>query len=271
MSTKDKVIGRIILEDTIDSHEPIRSAKRQKNGIVKMEVVLQDVERINRNKRLYRKKAIEEAIQSEFIQEKLRTNSLFGEMNHPDVDPSNPGRQLKIDLKNVSHVVKSLYWNPSDPNELLGIVETTGNQVGRDVAALIMDNGMQCSFSMRGTGEVIDRGSYREVAGPIKLLGWDLVHFPSHKKAYVKKYLSEHSEIAITEQFVVDSIAQRSENTQALQEFVETTDNLIGYKYQEGKLILTEASTGKPLGIANLEQKLNEEYQTFFYNILAKR
>lgn len=267
----NRVIGRILLEDTIDSVAPIRSAQKQSSGVVKMEVVLQDVERINRNKRLYRKKAIDDAIKADFIKEKLATNSLLGEMNHPTVDSNDLGRQTRIDLNNVSHVIKEIYWDKNDKNVLLGIVETAGTRVGKDFAGLIMENGMTCSFSMRGSGEVVDRGSYREVAGPIRIVTWDAVHFPSHKTAYMKRFINEeNTQLAITESMIINEVAKRSENVQMLQELMDVTDHMVSYKMNgANKVLIEDIRTGKTLGYTEAEKHLLRDYRDFMASLRA--
>lgn len=263
----EKIIGRILYEDNFQDPNPIRSASYVGNSknTVRMEVVLQDVERVNRNNRLYHKKDIDEAIKSDFIQEKLATNSLLGECNHPEFDPKNPGRQLRIDLNNVSHVIKEIYWDKKDPNVLLGIVETAATRVGRDLAGLIMENGMVCSFSMRGTGDVIDKGKYREVVGPIQIRTWDLVHFPSHKAAYMRSIINENTTcMNITEKMLVEEIAKQSNNTQTmLNEFVQMTSNMVDYSYSDGGILIRDKVTKKPLAVSNLEKNLQEDYRMF--------
>lgn len=268
---KDKVIGHLLLETTFDNGQAIRSAEYVggRKDKVKMEVVLQDVETVNRNNRIYRKKDIQAALESEYIKEKLATNSLLGEFNHPTFDANNVARQSLIDLNNVSHVIKEVYWSKKDPNVLLGIVETAGTRVGRDLAGLIMENNMICSFSMRGAGTVVDKGKYREVVGPISIKTWDCVHFPSHKKAYMTNLLNEEAtQLALKESTIVREIANLSENNHTmLTEFVQVTENMVNYEYSNGGIIIRDKSTNQILGITHLEEKLNKEYFDFMSNL----
>lgn len=264
---RDKIVGHLLLETNIDNANAIRSAdyiggRRDK---IKMEVVLQDVETINRNNRVYHKKDIQEALNSEYIREKLATNSLLGEFNHPPFDEKNIARQSMIDLKNVSHVVKEVYWSKTEPNVLLGIVETAGTRVGRDLAGLIMENNMVCSFSMRGTGTVVDKGKYREVVGPVSIKTWDCVHFPSHKRAYMVSMLNEEAtQMAIKESAVIREIANLSENNEVmLTEFVQSTSNLVNYEYSNGGILIKDKTTNKPLAFSHLEENLKKDYMDF--------
>lgn len=266
-----KVVGRLLFEDTVERDDTIRSASYVpgRKGVVRMEVVLQDCEVLNRNRRLYHKRDVEQALASDYVKEKLSTSSFLGEMNHPQVDPKNPMRQLQIDLNNVSHVIKDVYWDKNEPNVLLGIVETAGTRVGRDFAGLIMENGMQCSFSMRGSGDVIDRGSYREVKGPIKIITYDAVAFPSHQRAYVRRMINEDTtQIDITQDMIVRELAHKSRNNDImLNEFVELTENMVDYTYSEGGIIISDKDTKKPLAFTNLETSLREDYKRFMASI----
>lgn len=267
----DKIIGHILLETNFDNGQAIRSAEYVggRKDKVKMEVILQDTEVVNRNNRLYHKKDLQDALNSEYIREKLATNSLLGEFNHPPFDANNIARQSLIDLNNVSHVIKEIYWSKTEPNVLLGIVETAGTRVGRDLAGLIMENNMICSFSMRGTGTVVDKGKYREVVGPVGIKTWDCVQFPSHKRAYMTKALNEeNTQFAIKESAIIREIAKLSENSQTvLTEFVQTTENLVNYDYSNGGIIIRSKDDNKALGYAYLEESLKREYADFMRSL----
>lgn len=262
MKNNDRVIGKIFYESAINASE-IRNIQQTGSGRVLMTVVLQDVDTPNRNNRIYPKKVLENALNNPFILEKLATNSLAGEMNHPP-DGSSLQRQMTVDLRNVSHFIKRHYWNPQNGKQLLGEVETSGNTVGRDLAAMIQENGMICSFSMRGGGDLVRKDGKDYVKDPLKIITWDNVHYPSHKAAYMQKKLSEG--VDVTVDMLSKYISEKSENFQIISEDVQcfTTDT-IALAINENRIHLTDANTGKILAYSILEQNLASDY----YNVLA--
>lgn len=258
------VIGQIFHESSLAEND-VRSVKRISKDRVKMEVVLQDVDSTNRNGRVYPKRVVENALKSEFITEKLRTKSLLGEANHP-MPGSGLARQMMVDMSNVSHVIKEHYWDPKDSKTLLGIVETAGTGIGRDLAGLILENGMECSFSMRGAGDVIKKGAIVEVADPLKIITWDCVHFPSHKAAYMRSIVNESA--PVTTGMLAAYIAEQSQNLTMLTENIECfAGGNMAFSIESGKVLITEKATGKLRGYANLEEKLNTEYRNILSSI----
>ena len=253
----DRVIGKIFHEAVVSSNE-ILSMQNLGSNKLAMTVILQDVDTPNRNNRIYPKKVVESALNAPFILEKLATNSLAGEMNHPP-DGSSLQRQMTIDMRNISHFIKKPYWNPRNSKQLLGDDETSGNSVGRDFAAMIRENNMICSFSMRGGGEVVRKNGNDIVKDPLKIITWDAVHFPSHKAAYMLNKLSEG--IDVTVGMLTKYIAEKSENLQILSEDVEcfTKDNVV-LAITENRVNITDVKTGRLLGYSMLEQNLVSDY-----------
>jgi hypothetical protein len=259
---EEKVIGRIFLESPTLVEEDLRSIKRISSTKVVMEAVLQDVDTLNRNKRVYPKKVIEEALKHPFVVEKLKTKSLLGESNHPPPG-SSIQRQMNVDMNNVSHVIKEVYWDPKNPKILLGRVETAGTQIGKNLAGLILENGMQCSFSMRGAGDVVQKKTHVEVKSPMRLITWDNVHYPSHQTAYMRSIINEATtEVAVTTDKLAEYIAKESSNVQTLQESILCFDtSAFNYKIDDGKVLIQEAGTGRNLGFALMEAKLKDEFE----------
>ena len=255
---KNDIVGRLFIESA-----PIENAVRKIEVLgpskARLTTVLQEANKPNRNGRVYEKKIIEKALQSAFVKEKIATNSWAGELNHP----ANPTmqRQLSIDMSNISHFVKRYWWDTKDPNLLMGEVVTASTNSGRDFGGMIVDDGMQCSFSMRGGGDVYRKGGMDYVKDPLRLIGYDAVHFPSHAKAYAVDKLAEDYTIDVTGQMLAEYISAHSENFAVLSESLQcfTQDALI-LKINEGKIFISEKETNKLVGFALMESKLVSEY-----------
>lgn len=260
----DQVIG-FVFHESVMNEADFRSVREVKNGIVRIETVLQEVNVPNRNNRTYPKHVIENALQSAFIKEKLATNSWLGESNHPNSKEMQ--RQLSVDMNNVSHVVKSTSWDPKDPNLLIGIVETAGTTTGKNMAGLILENGMQCSFSMRGLGDVTKgaNGSVT-VKAPMRLVCYDLVHFPSHIKAYQRQVISESSPITLDT--IATYAAKNSDNFQQLNEnFLQETFSDLKFSLDTKRhLVVSDAASGKNLAIILPEKKMMNELNSILKN-----
>ena len=254
----EKVIGYVFHEATMNEGE-LRSVEVKRNGVIKMEAVLQEANLPNRNGRVYPRTVLEKALSSNFIKEKLSTNSLLGEANHPE----NPNiqRQLNIDINNVSHKINRFYWDPKDSNLLIGELETAATDTGRNFAGLISENHMVPSFSMRGTGDVVKNGSRVTVKDPLRLVTYDGVNFPSHSKAYMRS-LQESIETPIRISDLAQYAAENSKSFQQLNEnFFQFAKDKVEFSFQEdGKqLVIIDKETSSPAGIILVERDLERE------------
>lgn len=225
--------------------------------VIRMECILQDADSPNRNGRVYPKKVLENALNAQFIKEKIATNSWLGEMNHPPAG-SNLQRQMNVDMRNVSHVIKKYWWDSKNPKLLMGLIETASTAVGKDFAGLIRDNGMVCSFSMRGGGDVVKKGGYSYVKDPMQLVTYDAVHFPSHKLAYMQKF-TEDATIDVTVNMLNDYIASNSENFGIVMESLQCFSG-VSLDIKDDKVIIKESASQKVLAYSLLEKKLSQEY-----------
>lgn len=263
----EQVVGRIFYESA-PVEDAIRSFKVLPNGVVKMEAILQDADAENRNKRVYPKSVINNSLRHPFVQEKLATNSLFGEMNHPDAKLGLE-RQLKIDMHNVCHLIKNPRWDDRNPNLLIGDVETTGNAVGKDLAGLIVCNNMLPSFSMRGAGDVVNKRGVAYVKDPMRLITWDNVHYPSHKVAYARAMNEDVNEVPITAKMLAEYVASNSKNTQMiLEDVMQLSGGTMSFSVDKGKVLITEKKSGKLAGFALVEANLQAEYQDAILSIM---
>jgi hypothetical protein len=253
----EKIIGYVFHEAAMNEGE-IRSMQRQRNGVVRMVAVLQEANLPNRNGRVYPKAVIEKALQAPFVKEKLGTNSLLGESNHPA--NADMQRQMSIDLNNVSHVIKKVWWDPQDSNLLLGEVETASTETGKNFAGLISENGMQASFSMRGLGDVVKAGGKVTVKDPLRIVTYDSVHFPSHQKAYMRNVVNE-SAVPVGIDALAKYAAENSKDFAQLNENVLCiAQDKLDFKLEEGgKLVIIDREIQRPAAVVLIESKLEKE------------
>lgn len=181
--------GYIITESASNNITP--SMIVEKPNSVKFVAEIQEAEAPNRNKRIYSKLAIDEAIKHYTIQEKLKNKALYGEAAHPLTD--DPRRQMYIDQGNISHIVTKVWW---DGNRLMANIETANTRVGKDMRGLILQ-GSRVAFSMRGMSDNIRQdGAYQRVGSPLMITTWDWVVVPSHPNSYMQ---SSESSIPVRE------------------------------------------------------------------------
>lgn len=182
--------------------------------VLKFTCVLQAANRPNRNGRIYPKEAIDTALQSPIIKEKLRTRTWFMEVGHPDTTDLN--RQRTPKLQNCCAIILDYWW---DGDLLKAHCETMANQMGTDMMNLIKYNHCQLSFSMRGTGELTrdERTGAQIVGKGLQITTYDWVWLPSHPEAYME----ELHESTFNFMFNTTSAAPR----QALQESMNLFEN----------------------------------------------
>jgi hypothetical protein len=156
-------------------------SKRNENT-VEFIAVLQEANRPNRNGRIYRKEVLEQALAAPYVQERLRTNSFFGEAGHPT--DTSVQRQMTIDQRNIACLIKEFWW---EGDLLKAKVETANTAIGRDMKGLI-EQGSRVAFSLRAQGNVHHDPMLNAtiVDSPIQIATYDWVVNPSHDKAFLE-------------------------------------------------------------------------------------
>jgi Prohead core protein serine protease len=179
-----KLKGYLISESAVTTANP---QIVENNGVTTSILTnLQDGDTPNRNKRIYGTKTLQQAVNAPYVQERLKTNSFYGEAGHPlkaDME-----RQLYIDQTRISHLIKKVWF---EGNTMKGIVESANTNVGKDFKGLI-DQGSSVAFSMRGVGPISEKkGDFLEIKPPLSIFTYDWVIHPSHSIAYMEKVLHE--------------------------------------------------------------------------------
>lgn len=126
-------------------------------------------EQKNRNKRVYPKKVLSEAVK-QYDNDYVARDRAVGELNHPD-GPS-------INLDKVSHRITKLYW---DGDNVLGEALILDTPMGQIVKGLI-SGGCRLGVSSRGLGTVNGSGV---VNNDYRITAVDIVQDPSAPSAFV--------------------------------------------------------------------------------------
>jgi hypothetical protein len=173
-------MNNFLIQESAFSNIPVISKKNEHT--VEFIAVLQEADRPNRNGRIYYKTVLEQALQSPYIQERIRTKSMFVECGHPT--DTSVQRQMTIDQRNIAAIITEFWW---EGNLLKGRLETANTSVGRDMKGLI-EQGSRVAFSLRAQGNVHFDQSINAtiVEAPIQIATYDWVVNPSHDKAFLE-------------------------------------------------------------------------------------
>jgi hypothetical protein len=167
--------------------ETVPEIIKEEKNIVRFKVdTLQVADVQNRNTRVYEWKDLQEGCGREFIQERLKTGTLYCEIGHPQEKTIE--RQSFLDRKNASCILKSIDLKKP---VISGIVETMDTVLGRDLKGIILSNKAKTAFSMRGIGKIVERKGKIFVKSPLHIFTWDEVVHPSVSSAYMGEILTE--------------------------------------------------------------------------------
>lgn len=153
--------------------QPVGKLTEAKNGSgnAMVEGILATAEVKNGNGRYYPKSIWKREIDK--YMDSVRNNRAVGELDHPE--------STVINLKNVSHNIKDVWW---DGDYIMGKIEILPTPSGNILKSLI-DNGIQVGVSSRGMGSVKQIGETLEVQDDFELLCWDFVSTPSNPGSWM--------------------------------------------------------------------------------------
>jgi hypothetical protein len=145
---------------------------KSSSGRMILEGKLQAADTKNGNGRVYPKEVLAREVEK-YIQGPIANNNAMGELDHPE--------SSIVNLSNVSHNIKKVWWNGDD---LMGTLELLGTPSGK-IAMELVSAGIPLGISSRGMGSVKQIGESVEVQDDFELLCWDLVSVPSTPEAYM--------------------------------------------------------------------------------------
>lgn len=188
--------------------------KKTKTGKAIIETVLQTLDDVNRNNRVYEAQTLKDGLNSDMIKERMETKTFGGELDHPipiNDEMFNPIRQTTLMFKEMSHIILEY---SIENKEVYASIETSSTPNGFTMAGLIGD-GVTVGFSLRAIGDNVKRvGRVEYVQTPITIISYDCVSFPSHKGAYMKEIVSmaENTEIIQEAKTCKDGICMLTEH-----------------------------------------------------------
>ena len=156
----------------IETHLFEAKLQQEENGTYLVKGILQRAGAPNQNNRRYPKEILERECQK--YQQLIKERRALGELDHPD--------STVINLKNVSHNIKEIWW---DGDDLCGTVEVLSTPSG-NILKELLKAGILLGISSRGMGSTKPlSGNKVEVSEDFELIGWDFVSNPSTHGAFM--------------------------------------------------------------------------------------
>jgi hypothetical protein len=166
---------QVLIETIPFNVSPIQLTEGMKapSGNPMVQGILATAEVKNGNGRYYSKDLWEREINK--YMDVIKENRATGELDHPE--------STIINLKNVSHIIRDIWW---DGDKVIGKLEILPTTSGNILMALIQNNVM-VGVSSRGMGSLkeISEGTL-EVQDDFELLCWDFVSTPSNPGSYMQ-------------------------------------------------------------------------------------
>lgn len=184
----------------------------------------------NRNGRTYGVAGIKKEVEGDRIQRELiPTGNMKGHDGHPS-DPSMAVQQT-IDPK-VCSVKYLKIWMEGD--NVAAHYTGTNNHYGKAFCEDLKEGELP-SFSLRAIGSVVNKAG-RIYVEDVRVVTWDRVYYPSHKRAYTKRLLTEGALSYDEARQAANYLAESSDlyNNQSSGRLIPvTTDDMRKYIKQE--------------------------------------
>ena len=156
----------------IETHLFEAKMVQEDNGTFLVKGILQRAGAPNQNNRRYPMEVLKR--ECDKYQQLIKERRALGELDHPE--------SPIINLKNVSHNIREIYWEGDD---VCGVVEILSTPSGNILKELLKNN-IRLGISSRGLGSVKElRDGTVMVAEDFELVGWDFVSNPSTHGAFM--------------------------------------------------------------------------------------
>jgi hypothetical protein len=156
----------------IETHLFEAKVQEESNGTLLVRGILQRAGAPNQNKRRYPKEILEREVKK--YQQLIKERRALGELDHPE--------SPIINLKNVSHNIREVWW---DGDDVVGVVEILSTPAGNILRELLKNN-IRLGISSRGLGSVKEMNDGTVlVQEDFELVGWDFVSNPSTYGAFM--------------------------------------------------------------------------------------
>jgi hypothetical protein len=194
----------MFLQETIPFEYRIVEKQKRAGVLLTLEGVFQRADTKNANGRVYPRGLWQEIMKNQDVNDRLTSRRMLGELDHPASGSTS--------LSRVSHVVTGHKLLPDGTVEgRFDILNTPSGQI----AATLIEAGVQLGVSSRGDGSVEKKGDVDEVQNDFRLETYDIVLKPSTPGAYPH---------------IVESEEKAKENValiaQAVEGLVKSTDDV---------------------------------------------
>jgi hypothetical protein len=156
------------------SPQQLQEGFNKKTNNLTVEGVIQRANAKNQNNRIYPREVLLRESET-YTKGPIAENRALGELDHPD--------SSIINLKNVSHNIKKIWWEGDD---LMGRIEVLNTPSGNILKTLFTE-GVTVGISSRGMGSVKQIGENTvQVQDDFSILCWDFVSTPSTHGSYMR-------------------------------------------------------------------------------------
>ena len=157
----------------------IKESENRNGGRVIVQGVLQRAGAKNQNGRVYPKNILAREVEN-YKKVQIAERRALGELDHPE--------SSVVNLQNVSHNVKDVWWKGDD---VVGKVEILATPSG-NILKELLKAGIKLGISSRGLGSVrpVDENTV-SVEDDFELICWDFVSNPSTHGAFMQPTISE--------------------------------------------------------------------------------
>lgn len=183
------------------------------SGEYVLEGIFSEIGVKNKNNRIYDESEFIPHIEE--LAKQVESKKILGELDHP--------KQFEISLKNVSHVIESIYYD-KNTKQVKGKIRLLDTDAGKQAKALV-DGGVPIHISSRAAGVVEGNGHVKIK----KLFTYDLVADPGFENAQLNRInesfgLEDDSNIQI---YKIDENVEETENTEMELKETETQENVV--------------------------------------------
>jgi len=161
----------------------LQESVKNNGGRLVVQGVIQRADTKNGNGRVYPKDILAREVQK-YKDTFIKENRGLGELDHSQSEV--------INLKNVCHNIKDIWWDGDDVVARTEILTTPSGNILKELFL----NGITVGISSRAMGSVKQLGETVEVQDDLELLCWDFVSTPSTQGAFME-ILKESQEYGV--------------------------------------------------------------------------
>jgi len=185
------------------SPQLLQESIKTNEGRIVVKGIVQRADTKNGNGRVYPRDILSREVQK-YKDTFIKENRALGELDHSS--------DAVINLKNVCHNIKDLWWEGDDVWAKIEVLTTPSGNILKE----LLLNGITVGISSRGVGSVKQLGETVEVQDDYDLLCWDFVSTPSTQGAFMEivkeslEYKTKNEKIANINNIITDILCNRA-------------------------------------------------------------